>query len=215
MKFMSMQNSGYLSFNIMEGKSTINELYVPAGRPVKLNMTSSDVLHAFFVPDFRIKKDIVPGAYSSVWFKAEKPGEHVVYCAEYCGTTHSGMIAKVIVLSPTDFEDWRNKKDGALDDNLSLAEQGEVVFRKKACAGCHSVDGSVLVGPTFKGLWGKTEKFADGSNALVDEAYLRESIIEPNAKVVAGFQAGQMPTFKGIITDAEINALTAYIQSLK
>ncbi len=202
-------------FQYNEGKSTINELYVPAGRPVVLNMTSSDVLHAFFVPDFRIKKDIVPGAFSKVWFKVEKPGEHVIYCAEYCGTTHSGMIGKVIALSPTDFEEWRSKKDGALDENLSLAQQGEIVFKRKACAGCHSVDGSQLVGPSFKGLWSKTEKFADGSSVAVDEAYIRESIIEPNAKVVAGFQAGQMPTYKGNITDAEINAVIAYIQSLK
>jgi cytochrome c oxidase subunit 2 len=221
-------------FQYDNGRTTIGELYVPMNRPVKLIMTSEDVLHSFFIPNFRVKQDVVPGMYTSVWFEAKMPGKHQVFCTEYCGTSHSGMLAQVIALDDKQWADWNaGKKLGAIpvagreltdaeraaaasggDKMVPLAEQGKALFTTKTCVTCHSVDGSPKVGPTLKGVFGSKVELADGSTVTADENYIRESIEKPNAKVVKGSQP-VMPTFQGLINETELNALIAYIKSLK
>lgn len=230
------------TFQYENGKTLINELYVPVNKPVKLIMTSEDVLHSFFIPNFRVKQDVVPGMYTSVWFEAKVTGKHQVYCAEYCGTSHSGMLANVIALDDAQWKVFQSGRKigaqpiagltaeesaahtqtaaaklerGASDAGLSpLAAQGKQVFEAKGCMACHSTDGSAKVGPTVKGLFGHKAELADGSTATADENYIRESIERPAAKVVKGFQP-VMPPFQGLINETELNALIAYIKSLK
>jgi len=224
-------------FQYDSGKTTVGEVYVPMNRPVKLIMTAEDVLHSFFIPNFRVKQDVVPGMYTSVWFEAKVPGKHQVYCAEYCGTSHSGMLAQLIVLDDQQWKDWQKGKplgpipvagrELTADDrekaklvstssptHASLADQGKEMFTSKGCVACHSVDGSPKVGPTLKGLFGHEVELADGSKVTSDENYIRESIENPQAKIVKGF-APSMPTFKGLLQESELNALIAYIKSLK
>ncbi len=205
-------------FQYDHGASTVGELYVPARQPVKIILTSDDVLHSLFIPDFRVKKDAVPGMYTSLWFRADEPGEHVIYCAEYCGTNHSGMLGKVIVMEPGKFEEWRSGKLDATatsnGENVPLDIQGKALTEKFGCVACHSTNGSVMVGPSFKGLYGKTETLSDNSKIVVDDAYIRESIIEPQAKVVLGFDP-VMATYKGLVKEEDINAIIAYLQTLK
>lgn len=203
-----------------DGRRLTNELVVPKGKPVKLIMTSKDVLHSFFVPNFRVKQDIVPNTYTSLWFEAIETGEHPVYCAEYCGVAHSGMLAKVRVLEPEEFERWQLARflgearaaEGE-EKRKSLAEAGREVFFAKGCQACHTTDGSKGLGPTHKGIFGATEQLEGGGTAAVDENYIRESLMEPSKKVVKGFQP-IMPTFQGQLNDEEINALIGFIKSL-
>lgn len=190
-----------------------NDLVVPAGKPVKLLMNSEDVIHSFFVPDFRIKGDVIPNRYTTVWFQAEEPGEHVIFCAEYCGDQHSTMLGKVIVKTPEEYQEWF--ETGGVGDvsQLSSEEYGKLLYTAKACNTCHSVDGSVLTGPSFKGIFGHEATLASGETVLVDENYLRESIVDPQAKIVQGYQP-VMPTYAGTLDDQQITALIAYIKSL-
>ena len=175
-------------------------------------MSSVDVIHSFFVPDFRVKKDVVPNRYTVVWFEAPEPGEHVVFCAEYCGDGHSRMLSKVKVVDRAEFDAWVAEQKAA-SGGLSSAERGAKLFKSKGCTGCHSTDGSPMLGPTMKGLYGKQEKFTDGTTAAVDDNYLRESLMVPAAKVVEGF-APQMPPYQGQLDDDEVNDLIDYIKSL-
>lgn len=202
-------------FRYPEGQTLMNEMIVPKGKPVKLIMTSEDVLHSFFVPDFRIKQDLIPKTYTSLWFEATKTGEFPVFCAEYCGAAHSGMLAKVKVVEPEEFEDWElSGKFAALEKpSGNLLEQGKTLYNAKACSACHATDDKVLIGPSFAGIFGDEAELEGGAKALVDENYIRESLMEPNAKVVKGFQP-LMPTMKGQLTDDEINALIEFIKSL-
>lgn len=221
------------TFTHPDGTVRVNELHAPAGKPVKLIMSSRDVLHSFFVADYRIKQDVVPNRYSTVWFEALEAGDSQIYCTEYCGTGHSGMLAMVRVLDEKTWNcsdpahpsaaspeckallektgNWREVK---LPEGKTLAGWGGELYKKYTCNTCHSIDGSRLVGPTFKGLFGKTEKIQGGPDAVVDENYFRESIFDPQAKIVEGY-APAMPTFKGQIQDVEIDALLAYVKSLK
>lgn len=203
------------NFLYPDGTTTLNELHVPPGRPVKLVLTSKDVLHSFFVPEFRVKMDAVPNRYTTLWFTATSPGKKQVFCTEYCGTGHSDMMADAIV-HPTDadFQAAWERGFSAGRGNLTPEQWGEQLYTKKTCNACHSTDGSPRVGPSFKGVAGKTEKLVDGSSALVDDNYLRESMMDPNAKIVAGF-APSMPSFMGQLKDDEVAALIAYIKSLK
>lgn len=203
-------------FQYPDGKRLTNELVVPLGRPVKLIMTSQDVIHSFYVPNFRVKQDVLPKTYTSLWFEATELGEHRVFCAEYCGTAHSGMLAVVKVVSPEDFEAWQLNYGlkGSAGETLSLAEAGKAAFSKYGCQACHSVDGSKGLGPSQKGVFGLQERLEDGSTVMVDENYIRESLMEPTKKVVKGYQP-VMPTFQGQLSDADINALIGYIKSLK
>jgi cytochrome c oxidase subunit 2 len=192
------------------GKSS-SELVVPANRPVRMVMSSRDVLHSFYVPAFRVKQDVVPGSYSSVWFEAVEPMKTTLECTEYCGTNHSTMLATVNVLPADEFQTWLKADE---NKGLSLADVGQKVY-KAQCATCHTVDGNRLVGPTFKAIWGRKEALADGSSIDVDENYLRESILNPNAKTVAGYPAGAMPTFKGLLKDEQITAVIEFMKTLK
>ncbi len=199
-------------------------LVVPMGRNVKLIMSSTKinpestdpgdraVIHSFFVPAFRVKQDVVPGRYTALTFKADKLGDFYVFCAEYCGGGHSSMRAMVKVVSPEDFEKWLSSEAGGA---LSLAEKGRALYAGKACIGCHSLDGSRVVGPTFKGLWGRSEEMADGQKVTVNEDYVRESILDPNAKIVKTFPSGVMPVFKGQVTDEDITAIIEFIKTIK
>ncbi|MFI5364142.1 MAG: cytochrome c oxidase subunit II [Candidatus Binatia bacterium] len=191
----------------MEGQREINELHVPVGRPVKLTMTSEDVIHSFFVPAFRIKQDVLPGRYTTTWFQATKPGVYHLFCAEYCGTQHSGMIGWVTVMEPAEYETWLS--GGA---KKSLASSGETLFQQLGCITCHRGDSGGR-GPVLQGLFGKTVQLQSGATVKADEGYVRESILDPQAKIVAGFQP-IMPTFKGLVSEEGLLQLIAYIKEL-
>jgi cytochrome c oxidase subunit 2 len=192
----------------MEGQREINELHIPVGRPVKLTMTSEDAIHSFFVPAFRTKQDVVPGRYSTTWFTATKPGKYHLFCAEYCGTKHSGMTGWIYAMEPQDYQAWLS---GGRSFG-SLAENGEKLFQDLACGNCHKADGSGRC-PSLVGLFGRSVQLADGRFVNADEAYLRESILQPNAKIVAGYQP-LMPTFQGQVTEEGVLELIEYIKSL-
>jgi len=196
-------------FQHLDGHREINELHVPVGRAVKLIMTSEDVLHDVFVPAFRVKADVIPGRYTSIWFQATKPGHYHLFCAEYCGTRHSGMIGQVIVMEPNDYQTWLS--GGAAEG--SLASAGEKLFADLACNTCHRPD-SQGRGPVLEGLYGKTVTMQNGENVRFDEAYIRESILNPTAKVAAGFQP-IMPTFQGLVSEEQLLQLIEYVKSLK
>ena len=190
-----------------QGQREINELHVPVGRPVKLVMTAEDVIHSFYIPAFRIKQDVVPGSYTSEWFKAEKTGKYHLFCAEYCGNQHSGMIGWVYVMEPRDYENWLSGGGGG-----NMAQSGERLFQRLGCVTCHVANGTGR-GPSLEGLYGKPVLFEDGTKAVADDAYIRESILSPAAKVVKGYKP-VMPTFQGQVTEEQILQLDAYIKSL-
>ncbi len=191
-----------------EGQREINELHVPVGRAVELTMASEDVLHDFSIPAFRTKQDVVPGRYSTIWFIPTKPGKYHLFCDQYCGTKHSGMIGWVYAMEPDKYQEWLN--GGA--PMGSMAEKGGKLFDDLACANCHKPDGSGRC-PSLVGLYGRHVQLADGRVITADEAYLRESILQPNAKVVAGFQP-LMPTFQGLVNEEGVVQLLEYIKSL-
>jgi len=195
-------------FQHMDGQREINELHVPVGRAVKLILASQDVIHSFFVPAFRIKSDVVPGRYTTVWFEATKPGTYHLFCAEYCGTQHSGMIGQVIVMEPTQYQAWLS--GGTAEGSLTAA--GQKLFQDLACHTCHRGDTQGR-GPVLDGLFGKTVQLQNGQTVRADENYIRESILNPSAKLVTGFQP-LMPTFQGLVSEEQILQLVAYIKSL-
>lgn len=188
-------------------------LHVPLDVPVRLVLTSEDVIHSLFVPAFRIKRDVVPGRYSSTWFKATETGEYAVYCAEYCGSSHSDMLAKAIVHPRADFDSWLASA-GDLLAKLPPDQAGEMLYKQRGCVGCHTVDGTRTVGPSFKGLFGHQVTLTSGARVTADENYIRRSMLEPQAEIVEGF-APVMPTFQGRLKDAEINAIIAYMKTMK
>ncbi len=192
----------------MEGQREINELHVPLGRSIKLTMTSEDVIHSFFIPAFRTKQDVVPGRYSTTWWTPTKAGKYHLFCAEYCGTRHSGMIGWIYVMEPQDYQQWLSGGAGS----GSLAENGAKLFQDLACSNCHKADGSGRC-PSLVGLFGKDVKLAEGRTVKADEAYIRESILQPTAKVVAGYQP-VMPTFQGLVTEEGVLSLIEYVKSL-
>jgi cytochrome c oxidase subunit 2 len=189
------------------GQREINTLTVPLGRPVKLLLTSQDVIHSFFVPAFRVKMDVVPGRTTMVWFEATKAGRYHLFCAEYCGTQHSGMIGQVVVLEPVQYQAWL-----AGGPSESLAQLGQKLFRNLGCDTCHLADRQGL-GPMLVGLFGTPVRLQTGQTVVADEDYIRESILNPAAKVVAGFQP-IMPTFRGRLSEEQLIQLVAYIRSL-
>lgn len=194
-------------FQHLDGQSEINELHVPLGRPVKVTFTSEDVLHALFIPAFRVKADAIPGRYSSIWFTPTKVGEYHLFCAEYCGTKHSGMIGKVTVLEPYAYQAWLTGGGG-----LSLSARGEQLFQQLGCVTCHLNDGTGR-GPSLGGLFGGQVTLATGTTLQVDDSYIRESILRPQAKLVAGYQP-LMPTFQGLVSEEGVMSLIEYIKSL-
>jgi len=205
------------TFDYYNGKKTLNELYVRQNRPVRMIMRADDVLHSFFIPQFRVKQDLIPGRYTQLWFTPTKVGTYDLFCAEYCGTGHSAMLGKVIVLSPEAYDIWEKGigvDDGAAVASLPPAELGEKIYKEKGCNACHSIDGSVVIGPSFKGLYGKTGVLEDGTSYTADENYIMKSILEPQEEIVEGFQP-VMPSFKGILSEDEVTAVIAYIKTLK
>lgn len=197
-----------------EGIMMTDELVVPVNQPIKLVMRSEDVLHSFFVPDFRIKKDVVPGQYTTTWFEATEVGESIMFCAEYCGTEHSAMDATIRVVSEEEYEEFLEEEAVDIED-MPLAELGEHTFQQQGCQSCHSVDGTPLVGPSMQGLYNTERELVDGSTVVADEDYLRRSIVDPRAEVTAGYP-NNMPTFYGDrLSDREIDALVTYIKDLQ
>jgi cytochrome c oxidase subunit 2 len=190
-----------------EGQREINELHVPIGRPVKLTMSSEDVIHSFFIPAFRLKRDISPGRYSSVWFTPTRAGKYHLFCAEYCGTRHSIMGGTVYVMEPAEYEAWL-----AGGGSQSMAAQGEALFSQLGCASCHLLTTQGRC-PNLTGVFGKPVRLQNGQTVVVDEAYVRESVLNPSAKVVAGFQ-NIMPSFQGQISEQNILQLIAYVKSI-
>jgi cytochrome c oxidase subunit II len=192
-----------------EGVREIDELHVPLGRPVKLTMTSEDVIHDFYIPAFRIKKDVLPGRYTSLWFTATQTGKYHLFCAQYCGAFHAGMGGWVIVMEQADYEKWLNGEV----TGQSMEASGENLFESRGCATCHVADGSGS-GPSLVGLYGQTVTLATGATATVDEPYLREAVLHPDAKAITGF-TGTMPSYQGQFNEEQILDLIAYIRSLR
>jgi cytochrome c oxidase subunit 2 len=191
----------------MGGQREINSLHVPMGRDVKLIMTSQDVIHSFYVPAFRIKQDVLPGRYTTLWFRATKAGTYHLFCAEYCGTSHSQMIGEVVVMEPAQYAQWLSGGPA-----VPLPQAGQQLFTTLGCSTCHRLDTQGR-GPNLAGLFGKPVLLDDGRTVTADENYVRESILNPGAKVVSGFKP-IMPTFQGLVTEEQVNALLAYIKSL-
>lgn len=191
-----------------DGRREINELHLPVGRRIKLTMTSEDVLHSYFIPGFRTKTDVVPGRYTTTWFEPTKTGQYHLFCAEYCGTQHSGMIGTITVMKPAEYQEWL--ANGAV--NLTPADAGERLFARMACNTCHKNDNSGR-GPSLVGVYGSQVKLNNGQNVLADDAYIRESILNPHAQLVAGYPL-LMSTYQGQLTEEQIVQLTAYLKSL-
>jgi cytochrome c oxidase subunit 2 len=191
----------------MEGQREINQLHVQTGQNVKLIMTSQDVIHSFYIPAFRLKQDVLPGRYTTLWFNATEPGIYHLFCAEYCGTSHSGMGGSVIVMDPQDYAQWMMG-----GPSIPLPEAGKQLFTQLGCATCHRFDVQGR-GPNLQGVFGKPVLLEDGRTVIADDNYVRESILNPNAKIVNGFKP-VMPTFQGLVTDEQLNALVAYVKSL-
>jgi cytochrome c oxidase subunit 2 len=192
-----------------EGVSEINQLHVPVNVPTRLIMTSQDVIHSFFIPAFRIKQDVLPGRYTSIWFEATKPGTYHLFCAEYCGTDHAQMGGSVVVMTQADYETWL--AGGAT--GLTMAQSGEALFQQLGCNTCHLADGQGR-GPALANVFGAEVQLDNGQTVAADENYLRESIVNPQAKVVAGYTP-VMPTFQGQISEEGLQQIVAYLKTLK
>jgi cytochrome c oxidase subunit 2 len=197
-------------FQHIDGQREINELHVPVGRPVRVVFTSEDVLHDLFIPAFRVKADAVPGRYSAIWFEATQVGEYHIFCAEYCGTRHSGMVGTVYVMEQADYQAWLS--GGGLTGGTML-QQGEALFTQLACVTCHLPDGTGR-GPSLVGVFGSVVTLENGSTITADESYLRESILTSQAKTVKGYEH-IMPTFQGLINEDGVAALIEYIKSMQ
>jgi cytochrome c oxidase subunit 2 len=191
-----------------EGKREINQLHVPLRRPVELIMTSEDVIHSFYIPAFRIKQDVLPGRYTTLWFEATKAGTYHLFCAEYCGTEHSGMIGQIVVMEPSDYQSWLSGGE----TGASMAESGGILFTQLGCATCHHAESGAR-GPNLVGIFGSRVRLQDGTEVVADAGYIRESIVQPQAKIVATYQP-IMPTFKGLVSEEGLTQLIAYIKSL-
>lgn len=201
-------------FQHPSGQREINELHVPVNRPIKLIMSSEDVIHSFYVPAFRVKHDVIPGTFVTAWFEATQVGEYHLFCAEYCGALHAGMIGRVIVMDQRDYQVWLSAGGAAAGPpaGASLAEAGEELFQNLGCSSCHRMDDSG-VGPPLAGLFGQPVPLESGEIVIADEAYIRESIYFPQEKIVAGYPP-VMPAYEGQISEEEMLQLVAYITSL-
>jgi len=197
-------------FQHIDGQREINELHVPVGRPIRVVFTSEDVLHDLFIPAFRVKADAVPGRYSAIWFEPTQVGQYHIFCAEYCGTRHSGMIGTVYVMEQADYQAWLS---GGGATGGSMLQQGQTLFTQLACVTCHLADGSGR-GPSLVGVFGSKVLLEDGSTVTADESYLRESILTSQAKTVKGYEH-VMPTFQGLINEDGVAALIEFIKSMQ
>jgi len=217
-------------FSYPEGPASVGVLYVPAGRPIRLNLGSRDVIHSFFVPEFRIKRDAVPGMYTSIWFEAPEPGRYPIFCAEFCGTGHSTMRAEVIVLRANEYDDWITgrapvsavspsqlepaiEEPSQLENRVRLADIGRQVAARRGCLACHSLDGTASTGPTWLGLYNRWEQLANGERIYVNEAYITQSMMDPQAQIVAGYPP-VMPSYLGQMSPAETAAIIELLKAL-
>jgi len=191
------------------GRKEINELHIPVNRDIKLILGSEDVIHDFYVPAFRVKMDVVPGRYNTMWFRATKVGKYHFFCSQYCGTNHAMMGGWVTVMDPAEYAAWLSDEGG----DVTPTSAGEKLFTQLACVTCHISNGTGR-GPSLNGVYDAKVLLADGSTVTADDAYIRESILQPKAKIVAGYQP-VMPTFQGLVTEEQILNLTAYIKSLQ
>jgi cytochrome c oxidase subunit 2 len=196
-------------FQHMDGRREIDELHIPVGRAIRLTGTSEDVIHSFFVPAFRIKADVIPGRYRTIWFNATRVGTYHLFCSQYCGTRHSEMRGEIIVMSPADYQAWLS--GGASD--VPLAAQGQKTFQDLSCSSCHRSDDQGR-GPALEGVYGSKVRLDSGQTVVADDAYIRESILSPTAKIVAGYQP-LMPTFQGLVSEEQLLTLIEYVKSLK
>jgi cytochrome c oxidase subunit 2 len=203
-------------FAYADGRSSINVLTVPVHRPVKLVMTSRDVIHSFYVPAFRMKHDVVPGRYYTAWFEAKDVGVYDIECAELCGVSHSRMLGKVHVLSAEDYERWlqANPPPRAELSTENLVDEGRAVAARRGCLNCHTIDGQPHIGPTWAGLYESLVSLADGTSVVADDEYLTRSMMEPEVQLVAGYKA-VMPTYQGTLPEPEVAALVEFIRSLQ
>ncbi|HWR53829.1 MAG TPA: cytochrome c oxidase subunit II [Bryobacteraceae bacterium] len=200
-------------FEYPNGVRTLNELHLPANKPVKFVMISEDVIHSFFLPTMRVKQDVLPGKYTQLWFEPQEAGVHQLFCTEYCGRGHSDMLAKVHVEDQKKYEEWL-ETGGDAGKNMPLAEFGKMLYSSRGCETCHSLDGTRRDGPSFKGVFGHPVPLSGGATVTADENYIRESILLPQSKLVAGFE-GIMPTFQGVLREREIQALVEFIKEQK
>lgn len=198
-----------------------SDLHVAVNQPVRLTMSSVDVIHSLFVPAFRQKLDVIPGRYTKTWFEAKEAGSYDLYCAEYCGTGHSTMTARVIVHPAGEFEKWLENASNWVK-TMPPADAGRILVLGRpdgtggrGCTQCHKVDGSRLIGPPLNGIWGKEHVLKGGGKVVVDENYIRESILDPQAKILAGYESVAMPTYKGLVKDDEIAAIIEFMKTLK
>ena len=203
--------------SVTSSSDNMDAFVVPVNTPIKLIMTSKDVLHSFFLPVFRIKQDVIPGRYTALWFEAEKEGEFQVFCTEYCGDLHSMMLAKVKVVSMSEFEEWMQTHPSRALGQMTLAEKGEYMVNKSACTACHNFNNNVKkIGPGLKGLFGKERQFEDGSTAIADANYIMESIYDPQKKYVKGFAGVNMNKYlKKDLSPEQISWIIEYIKSNK
>ena len=190
-----------------EGKKEIDELHVPLGRDIEVTMASQDVIHSFYIPAFRVKQDVVPGKYTTEWFHPTRLGEFHLFCAEYCGTNHSRMIGRVVVMEPADYQRWLTTGE----TGQSIVFEGRRLFHEKGCSGCH-VGSSVIHAPPLEGLYGKQVPLASGEIVTAGDQYIRDSILLPAKQISAGY-ANLMPSFAGHISEGEIMQLVAYLKS--
>lgn len=190
------------------GRREINELHIPIGQPIRLTMVSQDVIHSFYVPAFRVKQDVLPGRYTTLWFQATRPGRFHLFCAEYCGTKHSGMTGYVVALPPAEYQQWLagNAADQPLED------RGRLAFERLRCDSCHAAGLDVQRGPLLAGRFGQPTQLTDGRTAIFDEAYVRQSILEPRAQLTAGFPP-TMPTYAGQVSESDLLAIIAYLKN--
>jgi cytochrome c oxidase subunit 2 len=193
-----------------EGPREINELHVPVNQPIEVTMTSQDVIHDFYIPAFRVKKDVLPGRYTSLWFEATKEGTYHLYCAQYCGTNHAEMIGWVYVMSASDYAAWL----AGGEQNESMSQSGEHLFTLLGCSSCHATAGQGAgTGPSLAGIYGQSEKFSDGSTHVVDDTLIRQAIVQPDSVQLPNYKS-VMPTFKGQLTEEQMIQLIAYVKSL-
>lgn len=200
-------------FEYPDGTRTLNDLHVPVNQPVKLVLTAEDVIHSFYIPEFRLKRDAIPGRYTELWFNATKPGVYQVFCTEYCGRGHSDMLARIFVDTQEQYETFLREGDEQVR-KMPLKELGRLVWENKGCAACHSLDGSRGQGPSWKGIWNQRHKAADGKEYLVDAEYIRQSILMPQAVIVQGYEP-IMPTYQGLLREREILAVIEFIKELQ
>lgn len=203
------------TFKYQDGRTSANELRLALGQPVKLIMTSKDVIHSLFIPDYRQKQDLLPGRYTYLWLLPKKTGTYDIYCAEYCGKGHSTMRAVLIVMPLVEYDNWVAAERKKLESGtMTVTDKGKALFESSGCGGCHSIDGTPKVGPTLKGVFGRTVQLETGKTVQADEEYLRESIVEPNEDIVKGYQP-IMPPYQATLKDDDLAAVIAYLKTLK